>query len=156
MITKINAGKIATSSGSSMIIVNGDAPNVLSNILDGKDIGTFFKATERPLQAKKHWMAFGTKPNGSITIDDGAEKALIENHKSLLPKGIVSIDGTFSEGEVISILNNRNEEIGHGITNYNSSDINIIKGLDSSEIEEKLGYKNYDVVVHTNNLVTFN
>lgn len=155
MITKINAGKIATSSGSSMIIVNGDAPNVLNDILDGKDIGTFFKATERPLQAKKHWMAFGTKPSGNITIDQGAEKALIENHKSLLPKGIININGNFSEGEVISILNDKNEEIGHGFTNYNSSDINIIKGLDSSEIEEKLGYKNYDVVIHANNLVTF-
>ncbi|MCY6372131.1 glutamate 5-kinase [Clostridium ganghwense] len=154
MITKINAGKIATSSGSSMIIVNGDAPNVLNDILDGKEIGTFFKATAHPLQAKKHWMAFGTKPSGNITIDNGAEKALIENHKSLLPKGIVSISGTFSEGEVISILNTKNEEIGHGIINYNSSDINTIKGLDSSEIEEKLGYKNYDVVIHANNLVT--
>ncbi|MCY6354307.1 glutamate 5-kinase [Clostridium sp. ZS2-4] len=153
MITKINAGKIATSSGSSMIIVNGDAPNVLNDILDGKDIGTFFQATERPLQAKKHWMAFGTKPSGNIVVDKGAEKALIENHKSLLPKGIISINGTFSEGEVVSILNNNNEEIGHGITNYNSSDINVIKGLDSCDIEEKLGYKNYDVVIHANNLV---
>lgn len=155
MITKINAGKIATSSGSSMIIVNGDAPNVLNVLLDGREIGTFFKATEHPLQAKKHWMAFGTNPSGNITIDHGAEKALIDNGKSLLSKGIISVKGTFSEGEVISILNNNNEEIGHGITNYNSLDIDVIKGLDSSEIEEKLGYKNYDVVVHANNLVTF-
>jgi len=153
MITKINAGKIATSYGSSMIIVNGDAPNILNNILDGKDVGTFFKGHKQPLQARKHWMAFGTKTNGYVIVDAGAETALIKGHKSLLPKGILSIQGSFSEGEVISVLNINKEEIAHGVTNYNSTDIDIIKGVNSCCIEEKLGYKNYDVVIHTNNLV---
>jgi len=153
MITKINAGKIATSSGCSMVIVNGDAPNVLNDILDGKDIGTFFQGQKYPLQAKKHWMAFGTKPNGSVIVDDGAEKALINNHKSLLPKGIIAVEGNFSEGDVISILNSNKEEIAHGISNYSFSDVNLIKGLDSNLIEEKLGYKNYDEIIHANNLV---
>ncbi|KYH28068.1 glutamate 5-kinase [Clostridium colicanis] len=155
MITKINAGKIATSSGCSMVIVNGDAPNVLNDILDGKDIGTFFQGQKYPLQAKKHWMAFGTKPNGSVIVDDGAEKALINNHKSLLPKGIIAVEGNFSEGDVISILNSEKKDIGHGISNYNSFDIDLIKGLDSCVIEEKLGHKNYDEVIHANNLVIF-
>ncbi|MFU0824503.1 glutamate 5-kinase [Clostridium sp.] len=155
MITKINAGKIATSSGCSMVIVNGDAPNVLSDILDGKDIGTFFQGQKHPLQAKKHWMAFGTKPSGSVIVDDGAEKALINNHKSLLPKGIIAVEGNFSEGDVISILNSEKKDIGHGISNYNSFDIDLIKGLDSCVIEEKLGHKNYDEVIHANNLVIF-
>lgn len=155
MITKINAGKIATASGSSMIIVNGDAPNVLNDILDGKDIGTFFRGKKQPLQARKHWMAFGTKPSGSVVIDAGAEKALISSHKSLLAKGILHVDGTFLEGEVISILNSNKEDIGHGISNYSSSDISLIKGLDSCLIEEKLGHKNYDEVIHANNLVIF-
>lgn len=154
MITKINAGKIAISSGSSMIIVNGDGPNILNDILDGKDLGTFFEAQNRPLQARKHWMAFGIKPNGSIIVDPGAEKAIIECHKSLLPKGILSVEGSFSEGEVVSILNSNKEEIAHGVTNYNSSDINTIKGIPSCCIEEKLGYKNYHVVIHANNMVT--
>ncbi|MGY0373781.1 glutamate 5-kinase [Clostridium sp. JNZ J1-5] len=154
MITKINAGKIATTSGSAMVIVNGDAPNVLNDILDGKEIGTFFEGQKRPLQARKHWMAFGTNPSGCVVVDEGAEKALMDHHKSLLPKGILSVDGTFSEGEVISILNTKGEEIGHGVTNYNSSDIDAIKKLDSCHIEEKLGYKNYDVVIHSNNMVT--
>ncbi|KOA19078.1 glutamate 5-kinase [Clostridium homopropionicum DSM 5847] len=156
MITKIHAAKIATSSASSMIIVNGDAPNVIKEILDGKEIGTFFEAQNRPLKAKKHWMAFGTKPNGNIIIDNGAEKALLKSHKSLLPKGILSVQGTFSEGSVVSILNSKEEEIAHGITNYNSSEIDAIKGLNSCDIEKKLGYKNYDVVIHTNNMVILN
>lgn len=153
MITKINAGKIATSSGSSMIIVNGDAPNILNRILDGEEVGTFFKGHAQPLQARKHWMAFGTKPSGCVIVDLGAENALVNSHKSLLPKGILSVTGNFSEGEVISILNANQEEIAHGITNYNSTDINIIKGVNSCCIEEILGYKNYDVVIHANNLV---
>lgn len=153
MITKINAGKIATSSGSSMVIVNGDAPNILNRILDKEEVGTFFKGHAEPLQARKHWIAFGTKPHGYVVVDDGAEKVLINSHKSLLPKGIISVVGNFSEGEVISIFNTNKEEIAHGITNYNSMDINIIKGVDSCCIEEKLGYKNYDVVIHANNLV---
>lgn len=98
-------------------------------------------------------MAFGTKPNGSVIVDDGAEKALINNHKSLLPKGIIAVEGNFSEGDVISILNSNKEEIAHGISNYSFSDVNLIKGLDSNLIEEKLGYKNYDEIIHANNLV---
>lgn len=155
MITKINAGKIATSSGSSMVIVNGDTKNVLNDILDGKNVGTFFKGEKHPLNARKHWMAFGTKPSGSVTIDNGAEKALVYSHKSLLPKGILNVEGTFLEGEVISIFNLNKEEIGHGISNYNSSDINLIKGLDSCLIEKRLGYKNYDEIIHANNLAIF-
>lgn len=153
MATKINAGKIATSSGSSMVIVNGDNRNFLTDILDGKEIGTLFLGQEDHVKAKKHWMAFATKPTGSIIVDDGAEKALVNHNKSLLPKGIISIDGTFQEGEVVSILNSKKEEIAHGITNYNSMEIDLIKGLDSNVIEDKLGYKNYDEVIHKNNLV---
>lgn len=153
MITKINAGKIATSSGSSMIIANGDTPNILNEILEGKEVGTFFKGENHPLQARKHWMAFGTKPSGSVIIDAGAEKALTTSHKSLLPKGILHVKGNFSEGEIISILNSDRKDIGHGISNYNSSDIDLIKGLDTCLIEEKLGYKHYDEIIHANNLV---
>lgn len=153
MATKINAGKIATSSGSSMVIVNGDNHNFLTDILDAKEVGTLFLGQKDHVKAKKHWMAFATNPTGSIIIDNGAEKALVNRNKSLLSKGITSIDGTFQEGEVVSILNSKKEEIAHGITNYNSMEIDLIKGLDSNIIEDKLGYKNYDEVIHKNNLV---
>lgn len=155
MITKIKAGKIATSSGTSMIIANGDSPNVLCNILNGEEIGTFFKGENHPLNAKKHWMAFGIKPNGAVIVDNGAEEALVKAHKSLLPKGIIKVEGNFNEGDVISILNSSGKEIGHGISNYSSSDIDLIKRLDTCLIENELGYKNYDEVIHANNLVIF-
>lgn len=153
MATKINAGKIATSSGSSMVIINGDYHNFLTDILDCKDTGTLFVGQKKHLKAKQHWMAFAIKPTSCIIIDKGAEHALIEGNKSLLPKGILSVDGSFQEGEVVSILNSVKEEIAHGITNYNSMEIDLIKGLDSNLIEDKLGYKHYNVVIHKNNLV---
>lgn len=156
MATKINAGKIATSSGSSMVIVNGDYPNFLTDILNYKETGTLFVGQKDHLKAKQHWMTFAIKPTSCIIIDKGAEQALVEGNKSLLPKGILSVDGSFKEGDVVSILNCEKEEIAHGITNYNSMEIDLIKGLDSNLIEDKLGYKHYNVVIHKNNLVVLN
>lgn len=155
MITKINAAKIATYSGSSMLIVDGSIPNILNKSLEGDDTGTLFKGKTHPLQARKHWMAFSASTNGHIIIDEGAEKALINSHKSLLPKGILFANGTFEQGDVVAILNTSNEIIAHGISNYSSEEVDSIKGLDSSDIESKLGYKTYDVIIHANNMSLF-
>ena len=154
MITKIRAAKIAVSSGTNMVIANGSDPHIISDILDGKDVGTWFKATECPLQARKRWIAFGKKPMGTINIDNGAYIAICKNNKSLLPSGIISISGDFSEGELVSINDKNNVEVARGIVNYPSHEIDMIKGLDSSKIEKILGHKNYDVVIHTDNLVS--
>lgn len=153
MITKLNAAKIAVTSGASMIIVDGSEENILSKVIDDENVGTFFYPKSHKLNAKKHWIAYSTNPSGSIIVDEGAEKALISNHKSLLPKGIKKVSGDFQEGDVVSILNTKMECIAHGITNFSSNDVSIIKGLNSNEIEEKLGYKSYHVVIHTNNMV---
>lgn len=155
MITKINAAKIATYSGSSMVIVDGSTPNILNEILNGSEVGTLFKGKTHPLQARKHWMAFSANTNGHIIIDEGAEEALIQNHKSLLPKGILFANGSFEQGDVVAILNTSNQVIAHGISNYNSDDIELIKGLDSHDIEDKLGYKTYDVIIHADNMSIF-
>ncbi|PAB59007.1 glutamate 5-kinase [Anaeromicrobium sediminis] len=153
MITKIKACKIASFSGVCTVIANGSEDNILNKIMDGEEVGTFFQKTEETLKAKKHWMAFVTNPTNKIYIDDGAQRALLENRKSLLPAGIVKVDGQFGKGEVLAIFNMNNEEIAHGVTNYNSTHIDMIKGIDSSEIERILGYKDYDEVIHANNLV---
>ncbi|MCY6958170.1 glutamate 5-kinase [Clostridium brassicae] len=155
MITKINAAKIATYSGSSMVIVDGSTPNILNEILNGSEVGTLFKGKTHPLQARKHWMAFSANTNGHIIVDEGAEEALIQNHKSLLPKGILFANGSFEQGDVVAILNTSNQVIAHGISNYNSDDIELIKGLDSHDIEDKLGYKTYDVIIHADNMSIF-
>ncbi len=153
MITKIKAAEIAMTSGSSTVIANGSTPDVLNLVLEGKDIGTFFQENKKTLQSRKCWIAYNTKLKGHIIVDNGAKRAIIQNHKSLLPVGIKSTHGSFQKGDVISILDTDNNEFARGITNYESSDIKLIKGKQTSDIKQNLGYKNYDEVVHTNNLV---
>ncbi|MEG1254382.1 glutamate 5-kinase [Clostridium sp.] len=153
MITKLNAAKIAVSAGASMVIVNGSEENVLNRVLDGENLGTFFHPNTNKLNARKHWLAYGTNVSGMIIIDSGAEKAIINKHTSLLPKGVLEISGVFGEGDVVSIENEEGKVIAQGITNFSSEDINSIKGVNSNKIESILGYKSYNVVIHTNNMV---
>lgn len=153
MITKINAAKIAISSGTSMMIINGSEPNIIIRAIDEEEVGTLFKGNSNPLQGKKHWLAFETRCKGKIIIDKGAEKALIEDHKSLLSTGIVAVEGPFDESEVVSIINEDGVDIANGITYYSSEEIDKIKGNHSNLIESILGYKHYDEVVHADNLV---
>lgn len=153
MITKINAARIAVASGIPMFILNGSIDNVINKALHGEKLGTLFKAEDNHLKEKKQWIAFGARPSARIIVDSGAEEALIEGNKSLLPKGVVAVEGSFNAGEVVDIVNEKNIEIAHGISNYNSIEVNYIKGINSSSIEDKLGYKDYDEIIHKNNLV---
>lgn len=153
MITKINAAKIATASGTAMVIVNGSRPGVINEVIRGEDVGTWFQEKQHPLQARKHWIAFGTTPSGVLVIDEGASKALVQGQKSLLPSGIIEARQVFREGQIVSVVNQDGRELARGVTNYSSTDIETIKGLKTSEIVRKLGYKAYDEVIHRNNLV---
>ena len=153
MITKINAAKIATASGTAMVIVNGSRPGVINEIIKGHVVGTWFQEKQHPLQARKHWIAFGTTPSGVLVIDEGASKALVQGQKSLLPSGIIEAKQVFREGQIVSVVNREGRELARGVTNYSSMDIDMIKGLKTSEIVRKLGYKAYDEVIHRNNLV---
>lgn len=155
MATKISAGRIATTAGVSMVIVNGAKDNIIRDVVSVEEAGTFFAPNQHPLQLRKHWLTFNTDIKGKVVIDDGAVIALSKEHKSLLPAGILSLEGFFHQGQIISIVNNEYIEIGRGITNYDSSEIEQIKSLKTDEIESKLGYKNYDEVVHCNNMVIF-
>jgi len=102
---------------------------------------------------RKCWIAYTLVPKGSLIIDDGAAVAIGQNSKSLLPSGIVDVQGSFSEGAPVSIATLSNEVLGTGLVNYSSSDIGLIKGLKTSQIESCLGGKHYDEVVHKDNLV---
>ncbi len=153
MVTKIKSAEIALSSGASMMIVNGSYENIINHALEGRNVGTFFKAKQNPLQGRKCWITYNTLIKGEIKVDQGAKKALVEGRKSLLPAGIVSIDGLFEKGDIVSIIDSLGNEVARGLTNYTSSEVNIIKGCKTSLIEEKIGYKSYDEVVHANNLV---
>lgn len=155
MTTKISAARIATSAGISMVIVNGSNDSILRDVVNIKEVGTFFAPNESPLQLRKHWITFNTDIKGTLMIDDGAIEAVTNEHKSLLPSGVLSVEGFFNHGQIVSIINSNGKEIGRGITNYDSWEIEQIKSLKTDEIEDKLGYKNYDEIIHCNNLSIF-
>lgn len=153
MVTKLKAGKIAVSSGTSMVIANGSIQGVLNKVVNGEDVGTWFKSQEQPLQSRKHWMAYGTSSKGILVVDSGAANALTKEMKSLLASGIKEVSGTFKTGSIIKVVDDSNIELARGIVNYSSDEIKQIKGLKSGEIEQALGYKYYDEVIHRNNMV---
>ena len=154
MITKIKAAKICNEFGCDLAIVNGNQPNVLIDLLEGKEVGTYFDSTPvRHLSSRQHWIMYRSMPKGKIIVDDGARLALVNKHTSLLPKGIVNVEGNFLMSQIVDIVDCNNNLIARGIANYSSDEIRLIKGLNSSEIETVLHYKDYDEVVHANNLV---
>jgi glutamate 5-kinase len=120
--------------------------------MDGEDIGTLFLARKR-MTRKECWIAFAFKSKGRIMVDQGARVALTEAGKSLLPSGIVKVEGEFARGECVDIADGEKNSIARGIVNYSSSDIGKIKGSKSIEIEKKLGYKYTEEVVHRDNMV---
>ena len=152
MATKISAAKTAINSGIPMIIANGAKPDILRSIFGGEEEGTLFLPREVKPQAKKRWIAFGSALKGTIFVDMGARKAIIENGTSLLPSGIKAVEGEFSSGHVVKIVDEEGAEFARGIVNYNSHEINKIKGQQCKDIQKILGHKDYDEVVHRDNL----
>jgi glutamate 5-kinase len=152
MLSKINAAKKVTAAGIPMIIANGGRPDVLKKLFSGKNVGTFFTPNKKKLKSRKCWIAFTLKPKGVIRIDDGAAEAILTKGKSLLPSGIVGVEGEFSVGAPVEFRKTDDETLGTGLVNYSSTDIRKIMGLKSSQIKNRLGHKPYDDVIHRDNL----
>ncbi|MEJ2223329.1 MAG: glutamate 5-kinase [Desulfobacterales bacterium] len=152
MLSKTNAAKKVTAAGIPMVIANGGKPDVLKKLFSGKDVGTFFTPKNKKLKSRKCWIAFTLKPKGVIRIDDGAAAAILSRGKSLLPSGIVGVEGEFSVGAPVEFRKTDGEALGTGLVNYNSTDIRKIMGLKSSQIKNRLGHKPYDDVIHRDNL----
>jgi len=152
MVTKLRAAKIARSSGVAMVIADGSMKNVLLRVLAGERLGTLFLPKER-LKSRKRWIAFGVVLKGKIRVDEGAKEAISKRGKSLLPSGIIEVKGRFSIGGGVSIIDEENREFARGIVSYSSSEVDKIKGKKTSRIEKLLGYKDYDEVIHRDNLV---
>ena len=154
MESKLEAAGIATGSGETVIIANGRQPDVLSKIMKYDDVGTLFLPSKKKIASRKRWIGFTVRPKGKIYIDDGALNALLKKGKSLLPSGVVKVDGNFIKGDIVSILNfNGNSETARGLMKYSSGDVRKIKGLRSSLIKKTLGYKPYDEIIHRDNIV---
>lgn len=153
MVTKIGAAQMALAAGASMVIMNGDDPSQIQKIFIGKPVGTVFVSKQPVVNHRKRWIAFGPKPHGVITVDQGAERALLEQGKSLLPSGVVAVAGEFEEGDLIKVVNRENKELARGLTNYTQEQLMKIMGHKTGEIEGILGYKSSDEVIHRDNLV---
>ncbi|MDC0062586.1 glutamate 5-kinase [Candidatus Puniceispirillum sp.] len=151
MVTKLEAARIATSAGCQMIICNGQNPGPLARLQTGAK-HTLFTAMQSPHTARKQWIAGSLTPKGKICIDDGAVTAL-ENGRSLLPAGVISVTGQFDRGDLIEVENNAGVVIGRGLSSYSSDDAMLICGHKSNEIKTVLGYHGRDEMIHADNLV---
>ncbi|RJX30070.1 MAG: glutamate 5-kinase [Desulfurivibrio sp.] len=155
MRSKILAAKMVAARGGCSFIGPGREPGILQNLFAGEPVGTFFLPKPRRLASRKHWIAYTLRPKGFLVLDDGACRALLENGKSLLPSGIREVKGKFKVGDPVHCLNASGRAIAAGLVNYNSVDIEKIHGRHTTEIEEILGFKDSDEVVHRDNLVKF-
>jgi len=153
MAAKVEAAKLATSSGVNVIIADGREPDILVKISRGEDIGTFFPVQVNKMESKKRWMLSGLASKGKVTVDKGAVLALKKQNKSLLPAGVIKAEGKFHRGDIVDIMDERGKRIACGISNYSSSDLAIIGGKHSDKILSLLGYDYGDEVIHRNNMV---
>ena len=153
MATKVQAAKMATSCGITMIIAGGQTENILERIVNGERVGTFFPPQTSKIESRKRWMLSGVASKGKLIIDEGAARALKEQNKSLLPAGIVALEGRFQRGNAVDIYDTKDSYLGCGITNYNSNDIKSIKGSQSQSVAGILGYEYGSEVIHRNNMV---
>lgn len=153
MATKIKAAKRASLSGIGTAIINGRVKNSLLSFFDGEEIGTLFLPARDRLTAKKHWIAFSKKTRGKLIVDEGARCAMVERGKSLLPSGIIGVEGGFDRGDAVRLCSADGSEIATGVINYALTELLRIMGHKSSDIETILGYKYADEVVHRDNLV---
>jgi len=153
MITKILAAKRAAGSGASTVIAWGRETDVLLRLAKGEAIGTLLIAPTQKQQARKQWMVDHLQLRGSITVDNGAVDKVRKEGKSLLPIGMLAVEGEFSRGEVIAILDPQGVEIARGLANYASAEARLICRKPSGEIETNLGYMAEPEMVHRDNLV---
>lgn len=153
MLTKIQAASIATSSDVDMVIASGSEEGILQRICRGDEVGTLFKARESNLHSKKRWLLSGGKSQGNLVVDRGCRNAIVEHGSSLLPVGIVQVEGRFHEGDIVNIIYD-DIVIAKGIVNYNCVDANAIKGHKTDEISNILGHDGFfEEVIHRDNLV---
>lgn len=152
MLSKIRAARKVTAAGIPMIIARGNKPDIIFKLFAGETLGTFFTPKAEKLANRKRWIGFTLKPKGTLSIDQGAVMAIMERGKSLLPSGILDVEGDFGVGAPVEFKNGNNDVLGAGLVNYSSADIRKIMGLKTSRIQQVLGHKPYDEVIHRDNL----
>ena len=155
MITKLHAAEIASNSGVAMYISNGSDPGVVSRLINGEHIGTFFCPQKHYLNRRKRWIAYGQVIKGSVTIDSGACNALCRESKSLLPIGVIAVEGSFSQGDLVAVLDQEGNELGRGLSNFSNEEMVLIQKKISSEIAAIIDRPAAEEVIHRNNLIIY-
>lgn len=158
MLTKIDAARIVTRSGITMVLASGKEPQVIERIIAGEEVGTVFLPAQETLLGRKRWIAFAGQPQGKIVIDPGAVEALITHKKSLLPSGVIDVKGRFNVGDLVQIVDQSNREVARGLSSFSADEVRKIMGGKTgvrarTTITQILGDKTHDEVVHRNNLV---
>ena len=153
MVTKISAARIACAAGVRTVITQGKYPSNIKKILQGESIGTQFAPQPEPTGARKRWIAYGLVPLGQLYLDAGAAIAISKTGKSLLPAGIIRIEGNFDAQDAVKLCDSNGNEIARGLVNYSSEELEKIRGHRSHEVLSILGYEGSETVVHRDNLV---
>jgi glutamate 5-kinase len=153
MVTKLQAAQKAMAAGIPMVIADGRRPAVLRGILRGEPAGTYFAPRTDRLAARKRWIAFALPAQGTIDVDAGARRALVERGKSLLPAGVVKVVGQFVAGDAVGIRDEAGREFARGIASWDARELELVRGARTADVERLLGYRVTDEVVHRDNLV---
>ena len=152
MKSKVQAAKKITACGIPYIIASGKRKGVLGEIMSGKETGTLFLPIEKSLSSREYWIAFTLRSRGKLYLDEGARNAIIQKGCSLLPSGIVKVEGEFKIGDPVICFDMEGKLLAKGLVNYSANEIRKIQGLKTSKIEQVLGYKYYDEVIHRDNM----
>jgi glutamate 5-kinase len=153
MASKVQAARMTAKSGIPTVVARGQDPSVIARVLDGEDVGTLFLPSDSHMTSRKHWIAYGSRPAGRITVDGGARRALVELGRSLLPAGVTGVTGDFDVGALVSVVDESGTEFARGLVSYGADELGRIKGLQSADIEPTLGYKYVDEAIHRDDLV---
>jgi glutamate 5-kinase len=152
MKSKVQAAGKVIAFGIPYIIAPGKEKGILRDIFAGKDRGTLFLPMETHLNSRKYWIAFTLRSRGKLIVDEGARQAIVEEGKSLLPSGIIAVEGDFIAGDPVACLDEAGNVLAKGLVNYATADVKKIMGLKTSKIEQVLGHKDYDEVIHRDNM----
>jgi glutamate 5-kinase len=153
MKSKLRAARLATAAGESVVMANGAFDGILDRVFAGEPVGTLFLPHGEDVPAWKRWVGFTARPKGTLRIDAGAKRAIVEQGKSLLPIGVTAVEGEFGKGDVVSICDAAGGEIARGLSNYSSEDASRLRGKHSEQISGLLGGVPYPELVHRDNLV---
>lgn len=153
MRSKLRAARLATVAGESVIVANGRVPGILDALFRAEPVGTLFLPHDRSLPAWKRWLGYTARPRGRLVVDAGARQAVQHQGRSLLPIGVVQVNGLFAKGDVVALLDEDGVEFARGLSNYSSNDLERLRGLHSEQVRAALGASAYDEVVHRDNLV---